>query len=144
MVFFSFVASLDVKPQEIINRTAHEWNKASGTRLLLKELQDVDSEMVVSLFKVSTLTGKEVILAELRTILKNALQMARLKHSASEFYSKYEFCMIPKPMVIYRRCLSVYNRQSIRRLTVAPSIHSSTMLRWLIAVGISRRPQGTR
>ncbi len=95
MVFFSFVASSDVKPQEIIDRMAHEWNKAGGNRLILKELQDVDSETVVSLFKVSTATSKEVILAELRTILGDALKEAKSKVLASEFYSNYDCSFDP-------------------------------------------------
>lgn len=90
VIFFSFVASSDVNPQENINRTAHEWNKAGGTHLMLKELQDVDSETAVSLFKVSTATCKEVLLAKLRSILGDALNNARLKYSACEFYSKYD------------------------------------------------------
>jgi hypothetical protein len=35
----------------------------------IKDLQDINSETMVSLFKVSTLTRKEVILAEQKKIL---------------------------------------------------------------------------
>lgn len=46
-------------------------------RLQIKELQFVDSKTIVSIYKVSKLTPKEVLLAELKKILLNAQERAR-------------------------------------------------------------------
>ncbi len=53
-VYFSMVVSSEVEPVEIIERVTHEWAGLNGTRLQVKDLQFVDSEMFVSIFKVST------------------------------------------------------------------------------------------
>jgi hypothetical protein len=66
------VVSSEVEPKEIIDHVTHEWARLNGTRLQVKDLQFVDSETVVSIFKVSTATNKEVIHAELKRILLNA------------------------------------------------------------------------
>lgn len=71
------IVSSDVAPQEIIDRTTHEWSRMNGARLQVKELQFVDSETVVTFYKVSKLTPKEVILAEMKKILLKAQERAR-------------------------------------------------------------------
>jgi hypothetical protein len=71
-VYFSMVVSTEVMPQEIINRVSHEWARLNGPRLQVKDLQSISSETVVSFFKVSTVTPKHVILAELKRILLKA------------------------------------------------------------------------
>jgi hypothetical protein len=71
-VYFSMVVSTKVMPQEIIDQVSHEWTCLHGSRLQVKDLQSVSSEMVVSFFKVSTVTPKHVILAELKRILLEA------------------------------------------------------------------------
>jgi hypothetical protein len=76
-VYFSMIVSSDVNPKEIIDRTTHEWSRMNGVRLQIKELQSVDSETVVSFYKVSKLTPKEVLLAELRKILLAAQEKAK-------------------------------------------------------------------
>ena len=76
-VYFSMIVSSDVDPKEIIDRTTHEWSRINGVRLQIKELQFVDSETVVSIYKVSKLTPKEVLLAELRKILLAAQEKAK-------------------------------------------------------------------
>jgi hypothetical protein len=72
VVLFSMVISSVVPPQEIIDRITHKWACLNGTRLQIKDLQSIDSEMVVTFFKVSTMTPKEVLLAELTKILHEA------------------------------------------------------------------------
>ena len=57
-VYFSMVVSSEVEPKEIIDRVMHEWARMNGTRLQVKDLQFVDSKMVISIFKVSTTTNK--------------------------------------------------------------------------------------
>jgi hypothetical protein len=89
-VYFSMVVSSGVPPQEIIDRTTHEWARANGTRLQIKDLQYVDSETVVTIFKVSTQIPKPVILAELKKILTSAQQMARDDYMDEE---NYDFTM---------------------------------------------------
>jgi hypothetical protein len=56
----------------------------------VKDLQFVGSETVVSIFKVSTTTNKEVILAEFRRILHNAQAKANLQYMDNE---KFDFSM---------------------------------------------------
>ncbi len=71
-----FISS-EVDPKEILKRMTHEWAHMNGARLQIKELQFVDSETVVRIYKVSKLTHKEVILAELKKILTMAQDKAR-------------------------------------------------------------------
>jgi hypothetical protein len=93
-VYFTLIVSCNVKPQEIIDQIAHEWNKSGGTKLQIKELQDMDSKMVVSFFRVSTATRKEVILVELSKILKAALSKVQAELSPIEFF-KHDFSTEP-------------------------------------------------
>ncbi len=62
-----------------IERCAHEWTRNRGIHILIKELQDIYSETVVSLFRVSTATRKKVILAEMKKILLKAQKLAQLE-----------------------------------------------------------------
>jgi hypothetical protein len=71
-VYFSMMVSSEVDPQEIIERTNHKWARANGTQLQIKDLQYVDSKMVVTIFKVSTQIPKPVVLADFRKILAGA------------------------------------------------------------------------
>jgi hypothetical protein len=89
-VCFSMVVSSGVPPQEIIDRTTHEWARAKGTRLQSKDLQYIDSEMVVTVFKVSTQIPKPMNLAEFKKILTSAQQMARDGYMDKE---NYDFTM---------------------------------------------------
>jgi hypothetical protein len=75
-VYFSMVISSEVRPQEIVDRVTHEWTRLNGTHLQIKELQSIKSETVVTFFKVSTLTPKGTLLAELKKILLEAQQKA--------------------------------------------------------------------
>ncbi len=59
------VVSSGVPPQEIIDRTTHEWARANGTRLQIKDLQYVDSETVVTIFVL----GRLADLKEAREVL---------------------------------------------------------------------------
>jgi hypothetical protein len=68
--------STQVKPQELIDRITHEWACLNGTRLQVKDLQSIESKTVVTFFRVSTMTPKEVLLAELRRILIEAQKQA--------------------------------------------------------------------
>jgi hypothetical protein len=89
-VYFSMVVSSGVPPQEIIDCTTHEWARANGTRLQIKDLQYVDSETVVTVFKVSTQIPKPMILAEFKKILTSVQQMARDDYMDKE---NYDFTM---------------------------------------------------
>jgi hypothetical protein len=72
VVWFSMVISSEVQPKEIIDCVTHKWAHLNGTRLQIKDLQSIKSEMVVTFIKVSRMTPKEVILAELNKILLKA------------------------------------------------------------------------
>jgi hypothetical protein len=80
------VISTEVRPQELINRITHEWSRIGGSRLQIKDLQTIESEMVVTFFRVSTLTPKAVILAELRMILLQAQKRASAEDLDSSAY----------------------------------------------------------
>ena len=73
------VVSSKVEPREIIDRVTHEWARLNRTYLQVKDLQFVDSKTVVSIFKVSTATNKEVIHAELKRILLNVQAKAQIQ-----------------------------------------------------------------
>jgi hypothetical protein len=63
------IISSNVDPMEIIEHTTHEWAWMNGVCLQIKDLQFVDSKTVVSLYKVSKLDPKDVILVEMKRIL---------------------------------------------------------------------------
>jgi hypothetical protein len=75
-VYFSMIVSTEVKPQELIDRITHEWVQLGGARLQIKDLQIIESETVVTFFRVSTMTPKSVLLAELKKILLETQQRA--------------------------------------------------------------------
>jgi hypothetical protein len=79
IVYFSMVVSSEVEPRVIIDRVTHEWARLNGTCLQVKDLQFVDSKTVVSIFKVSTATNKEVIHAEFKRILLNVQEKAQIE-----------------------------------------------------------------
>jgi hypothetical protein len=72
IVYFNLIVSLDVDPAEIIARTSYKWTRMNGQRIQIKELQDVASKTVVSIFKLSTQTSKAVIIATIKKILNEA------------------------------------------------------------------------
>ena len=85
-VYFSMFVSSETPPKEILDRTTHEWARMNGVRLQIKELQFVDSKTVVSLYKVSKLTPRDVILEELKKILLLAQEKARADNLDHERY----------------------------------------------------------
>jgi hypothetical protein len=68
-VYFSMAILSKVDPKEIIECTAHEWSRINGMRLQIKNLQFMESETIVSIYKVLKNTPKDVILKELERIL---------------------------------------------------------------------------
>jgi hypothetical protein len=82
MVIFS-----EVEPQEIIECMIHEWARLNGMWLQIKDLQFIESETVVTFFKVSTATHNDVILAELSMILIAAQDMAEADSMDSNDYN---------------------------------------------------------
>jgi hypothetical protein len=84
------VVSTAVRPQELLDRITHEWARTGGNRLQIKDLQTIESETVVTFFRVSTLTPKAVILAELRMILLQAQKRASADDLDS---SDYDFTL---------------------------------------------------
>jgi hypothetical protein len=90
IVYFSMVVSSEVEPREIIDHVMHEWARLNGMHLQVKDLQFVDSETVVSIFKVSAGTKKEVFHAELKRVLHNAQAKASAEYMDQE---KIDFSM---------------------------------------------------
>jgi hypothetical protein len=80
-VYFSLVVSSEVDPKEINEQGAHKWVCNGETSILIKELQDIYSEMVVSLFRLSMATRKEVILVEPKKILIKVQNLAQQESS---------------------------------------------------------------
>ncbi len=68
-VYFSMVILSEVEPKEIIECTTHEWSRMNGMRLQIKDLQFIESETMVSIYKVSKNTPKDMLLVELEKIL---------------------------------------------------------------------------
>ena len=85
-VYFSMFVSSETPPKDIIERTTHEWARMNGVRLQIKELKFVDTETVVSIYKVSKLTPKDVLLEELKKILLMAQEKARKDDLELELY----------------------------------------------------------
>ncbi len=75
-VYFSMVISTEVNRQELIDLVTHNWARLNRIRLHIKDLQSIESKTVVTFFKVSTMTPKEVIMAELWKILLEAQRRA--------------------------------------------------------------------
>ncbi len=67
----------EVEPKEIIEPTTHEWLRMNGTRLQIKDLQFMESETIVSIYKVSKNNPKDMILKELEKILIMTQEKAR-------------------------------------------------------------------
>ncbi len=84
-VYFSMIVSSEVAPKDLIERTTHEWARLNGVRLQVKELQFVESETVVTFYKVSKLTPKDVLLAELKKILLMAQWEDKLEEDLYDF-----------------------------------------------------------
>ena len=95
VVYFSMVISTEVDPKELIERVTHEWSRLNGTRLQVKDLQSISSETVVTFFKISTSTPKNVILAELTKILLEAQTRSRNDVSSDDYFdlAKYDFAL---------------------------------------------------
>jgi hypothetical protein len=90
-VYFSIIVSSSVDPKKIINRCAHEWTRNGETRMNIKELQDICTETVVSMFRISTATPKECILGELKMILTKAQSLAQ-----EEDPTKFDLSIYPE------------------------------------------------
>ncbi len=75
-VYFSMIVSTEVKPQELIACITHEWVQLGGAQLQIKDLQTIESETVVTFFRVSMMTPKSVLLAKLKEILLKTQQQA--------------------------------------------------------------------
>ncbi len=89
-VYFSMVILSEVDPNEIIERTPHEWSRMNRVRLQIKDLQSMNSETVVSIYKVLKNTPKEVILKELERILLMTQEKAK---SNNLDFEDYDFSM---------------------------------------------------
>jgi hypothetical protein len=76
-VYFLMIVSSEVAPKDLIERTTHKWARLNGMRLQVKELQFLQSKTVVTFYKVSKLTPKNVLLAVLKKILLMAQDRAR-------------------------------------------------------------------
>jgi hypothetical protein len=59
------VISSEIEPKELIEWTTHEWAGMNGVRFQIKNLQFIESETVVNIYKVSKNNPKDVLLAEL-------------------------------------------------------------------------------
>ncbi len=86
-VYFSMIILTEVHPQELLDRVTHEWARTGGSRLQIKDLQTIESKMVVTFFCVSTTTPKAVIKAELKLILLQAQQKASADSLDSSSYN---------------------------------------------------------
>jgi hypothetical protein len=72
VVYFTMVIATDLDPHNVISRISHEWNHLGGTCLMIKDLQTIDSEVIVALFNVLTVNNKDTLKSELHKILVDA------------------------------------------------------------------------
>jgi hypothetical protein len=72
MVYFTMVIATDSDLHDVISHISHKWNRLGGTRLMIKDLQTVDSELIVALFNVLTMNNKDTVKSELHKILVDA------------------------------------------------------------------------
>ena len=72
VIYFTMAIATDVKPQEVISRISHKWNRLGGTRLQVKELQSFDSETIAALFNILRVNDKNTLKSELHQILVEA------------------------------------------------------------------------
>jgi hypothetical protein len=89
-VYFSLIISSSVDPMKIIERCSHKWTRNGGTRMNVKELQDIRTETVVGMFRVSMATLKDAIIGELKMILMRAQDLVN-----DEDITKFDFSMGP-------------------------------------------------
>ncbi len=85
-VYFSMVISLEVESKRIIETTTHEWAQMNGVHRQIKDLQLIESETIVSIYKVSKNNPKDVLLTELEKILIIAQERARYNNMNEEDY----------------------------------------------------------
>jgi hypothetical protein len=97
----------EVDPKEILACMTHKWARMNGARLQIKELQFVDSETVVSIYKVSKLTPKEVILAKLKKILLMAQDKAREDNIDIDLYNFTMDLDVKSPKLLPKMTLRV-------------------------------------
>lgn len=76
-IYFSFAFASDENPEDVLDRISHEWHRRGGGILKVKELQTFESETILCLFNILTITPKKTILAELKTILEEACKLAQ-------------------------------------------------------------------
>ncbi len=72
VVYFTMVIATDLDPHDVISGISHKWNRLSGTCLMIKDLQTVNSEVIVALFNVLTVNNKDTLKSELHKILVDA------------------------------------------------------------------------
>jgi hypothetical protein len=77
VVYFSMAIAMDVPPKQVMELISFKWNKSGGRRIIIKELQSFDSKIILALFNMYTGTNKKMIMAELRSILYQAIQQIR-------------------------------------------------------------------
>ena len=77
MIYFSMAIASDEEPEELLSRVIHEWHRRGGVMLRIKELQTFESETILCLFNILTITNKKTILAEFSRILTQAQDLAQ-------------------------------------------------------------------
>jgi hypothetical protein len=122
MVYFSMVIMSEVEPEEIIECTNHEWAHMNGVHLQIKDLQFVESETVMSIYKVLKKNPKDVLLVELEKILIMAQEKARNDNMNEE---GYDFLMniyvnIGKSLLAMNLCVQIamLNGQEVSTLNM--------------------------
>jgi hypothetical protein len=68
MVYFTMVIATGLDPHDVISHISHKWNCLGGTRLMINDLQTVDSKLIVALFNVLTVNNKDTVKSELHKI----------------------------------------------------------------------------
>jgi hypothetical protein len=103
-IYFAFAFATDEDPEDVLARICHEWHRRGGGILKVKELQTFESETILCLFNILTLTPKKTILAEYKTILEQALDLA-------EDLDDMEILFDPNDVVQHSRLPTIELRQ---------------------------------
>jgi hypothetical protein len=124
VVWFSMVNFLRSSTARDHWPSAHEWACLNGTGLQIKDLQSIESATVVTFFKVSMLTPKEVILAEFTKIL---LEAQRRASNDLLDTSIYDFFMdggieLGQSLLLMNLCVQVAMLKGLRSMSIISSV----------------------
>ena len=114
-VYFTFVISCDVEPEEILDLVREEWRRTGGNRLELKDLRTHDVRSALVLYHMDTGGHQPSIIAECTEMLK----MARDEEDLNNM--DFEWGSAPIPDMAMRLMVPKAPGQDTRKMEKMPS-----------------------